>query len=61
MPGLLATWIAAARASWLALPVTKLSNVRIGFRRERSCTVSLGWAPPIGCGWPGWDWCCGCC
>jgi hypothetical protein len=27
MPGLLATWIAAARASWLALPVTKLSKV----------------------------------
>ncbi|MCY1246170.1 hypothetical protein D3C81_1460380 [compost metagenome] len=60
MPGLLATWIAAARASWLALPVTKLSNVRIGFRRERSWTVSLGWwpgmplGPPIGCcGWWG--------
>ncbi|MCY1251760.1 hypothetical protein D9M72_655780 [compost metagenome] len=48
MPGLLATWMAAARASWLALPVTKLSKVRIGFRRERSCTVSLGWWPGIG-------------
>ena len=27
--------MAAARASWFALPVTKLSNVRIWFRRER--------------------------
>ena len=36
MPGFSATWIAAARASWFALPVTKLSNVKVRLRRARS-------------------------
>src|SRR5436189_68856 len=35
MPGFSATWIAAARASWFALPVTKLSNLNARLRRER--------------------------
>ncbi len=35
-PGFSATCIAAARASWFALPVTKVSNVRFGFSRLRS-------------------------
>jgi len=34
IPGFSATWIAAARASWLALPVTKLSNENARFRRS---------------------------
>ncbi|SIT35314.1 hypothetical protein BN2476_20123 [Paraburkholderia piptadeniae] len=41
MPGLSATWIAAARASWFALPVTKLSKVSTGFSFERSYIESL--------------------
>ena len=35
-PGFSATCIAAARASWLALPVTKVSNVKFGLSRARS-------------------------
>src|SRR6478609_8468926 len=39
VPGFSATCSAAARASWLALPVTKFSNVRSVFRRDRSYTM----------------------
>src|SRR3989304_1207589 len=36
MPGFSPTCTAAARASWFALPVTKLSNVNSRFSRARS-------------------------
>ncbi|KAG1477487.1 hypothetical protein G6F54_014075 [Rhizopus delemar] len=39
VPGFSAPCSAAARASWLALPVTKFSNVRSVFSRERSYTM----------------------
>jgi hypothetical protein len=32
-PGFSPTWLAAARASWLLLPSTKLANVNSGFNR----------------------------
>ena len=41
MPGFSETWIAAARPSWLALPVTRLSNVNAGFRRARSSVCGI--------------------
>src|SRR6266850_2317962 len=51
VPGFSATWIAAARASWLALPVTKLSNENVRFRRARSRIVGTSLAPRCaGCG-----------
>src|SRR6266436_2544963 len=51
IPGFSATCMAAARASWLALPVTKLSNENARFRRPRSRIVGTSLAPRcIGCG-----------
>ncbi|MNL51637.1 hypothetical protein D3C87_1747480 [compost metagenome] len=63
MPGFSATCNAAARANWLALPVTKFSKVRSVFRRERSytmlaasaftacaATVVAGWGGAAGAG-----------
>src|ERR1700694_4058097 len=51
MPGFSETWIAAARASWFALPVTKLSNENARFRRARSRIVGTSAAPRCGgCG-----------
>src|SRR5690606_34738089 len=44
--------MAAARASWLALPMTKLSNVRSRFRREWSWMDSSV-AACTGAGWGG--------
>jgi len=41
MPGFWATCIAAARASSLARPVTRLSKVKPGLRRERSRSLPL--------------------
>src|SRR5207253_36772 len=43
VPGFSATWMAAARASWFALPVTKLSNVKPRLRRARS-SAEGAWA-----------------
>src|SRR5690606_2521344 len=39
VPGFSATCKAAARANWLALPVTKLSNVSSALRRDLSYTT----------------------
>src|SRR5260221_11967473 len=42
VPGCSATWRAAARASWLALPATKPSKLNSGMRLERSACAGLG-------------------
>src|SRR5882672_12060672 len=43
VPGCSATCSAAARASWLALPATKLSKLNSGIRLERSaCCARVG-------------------
>src|SRR5437879_11774355 len=43
VPGCSATCSAAARASWLALPATKLSKLNSGMRLERSaCGARAG-------------------
>ena len=55
--GVVRTWIAAARASWFALPVTKLSNVSTGFSFERSYIESA--SPPAAGAAPGLGAACG--